>query len=67
MPNRGNSKNVYVPGKYVDMLENIDLSFKEIIRLAVEGRKLFELLQLTPAAEEYLSKNRKLMEVIEKW
>jgi hypothetical protein len=32
-----------------------------------KGKKLFELLHMTPAAEQYLEYNEELREVIEKW
>jgi len=58
-------ENVYVPVEFRDEFRK--LSMREIGILLKYGRKLFELMDLTKKAEEYLEYLPKLKEVVEKW
>lgn len=44
-----------------------ELTGREIKLLLVKGRRLFELLKMTPEAETYLENQPELAEVIKKW
>jgi hypothetical protein len=65
MPNTPNAKTVYFPAGTGKLFEKF--SPKEVYILCTEGRELFELMRLTPEAEQYLNYKPKLKAVIEKW